>query len=80
MEPGREGGTWFAINLNNKRVGVILNLNGVPKCSQPKGRGFLIKEYLTTPDSTIKHANKLHKLNQESQSYNPYALVMIDLR
>lgn len=80
MEPGKEGGTWLAINVKNNRAGVILNLNGVPKCAQPKGRGFLIKEYLTTPESTITHAHNLHNFNQKTQSYNPYALIMVNLK
>ncbi|XP_014204854.1 transport and Golgi organization protein 2 [Copidosoma floridanum] len=80
MEPGREGGTWLALNYKTGRVGVILNLNGMPKSSQGKGRGFLVRDYLTTPNSTKVHADELHKYNQDTQAYNPYNLVMVDLR
>jgi uncharacterized protein with NRDE domain len=80
MEPGREGGSWLALNNKTCRVGVILNLNGVPRSSEGKGRGFLIRDYLMTSESTITYAKNLHKVNQETQAYNPYNLVMVDLR
>jgi len=80
MEPGREGGTWLALNNKTGRVGVILNLNGVPKSSQGKGRGFLVRDFLTSTKSIKNHANDLHKYNQDTQAYNPYNVVMLDLR
>ena len=80
MEPGREGGTWLALNYKTGRIGVILNLNGVPKSAEGKGRGFLVRDYITSPNSTMEHANKLHKINQETQCYNPFNLVMVDIR
>ncbi|XP_011498385.1 PREDICTED: transport and Golgi organization protein 2 [Ceratosolen solmsi marchali] len=80
MEPGREGGSWLALNYKTGRVGVILNLNGVPKSSVGKGRGFLIRDYLSNSESTEKYATDLHKINQETQAYNPYNFIMVDLR
>ncbi|OXU24211.1 hypothetical protein TSAR_016550 [Trichomalopsis sarcophagae] len=80
MEPGREGGTWLALNVKNARVGVLLNLNGVPKSIEGKGRGFLVRDYLTSTKSTIEFAKNLHKVNQETQLYNPYNLVMVELK
>ncbi|KAJ8676402.1 hypothetical protein QAD02_012189 [Eretmocerus hayati] len=80
MEPGREGGTWLALNYESGRAGVLLNLNGTPRSLVGKGRGFLVKDYITSEDSSMKHAEKLHKVNQETQCYNPHNLVMIDLR
>lgn len=80
MEPGKEGGTWLALNPKKGRVGVILNLNGTPKSAEGRGRGFLIRDYLINPESTKIHANNLHEVNQSTQCYNPYSLVMVDLR
>lgn len=80
MEPGREGGTWLALNVKNARVGVLLNLNGVPRSAEGKGRGFLIRDYLTSSKSTMEFAKNLHKVNQETQAYNSYNLVMVELK
>ncbi|XP_014224790.1 transport and Golgi organization protein 2 [Trichogramma pretiosum] len=80
MEPGRENGTWLAVNHANARIGVILNLHGNPKSTNTKGRGFLVRDYLIDPDSTIEHANKLHKTNQETHCYSPYNFVMVDMK
>ncbi|XP_058794748.1 transport and Golgi organization protein 2 [Phymastichus coffea] len=80
MEPGREGGTWLALAPKKGRIGVLLNLNGTPKSTEGRGRGFLIRDYLTTQENTMSHANNLHETNQNTQCYNPYNLVMIDLR
>lgn len=80
MEPGREGGTWLACNYKNGRAGVILNLNGVPKSTEGKGRGFLIRDYLTSTKTAKEHANELHKINQETGCYSPYNLVMVELK
>ena len=80
MEPGREGGTWLALNIKTERVGIILNLTGSARSPEGKGRGTLITEYLISKDSTISYANQLHMINQQYQLYNPYNLVLVDLR
>lgn len=80
MEPGREGGTWLALNFKTGRAGVILNLTGAERASNAKGRGSLITNYLDSKDTTLSYANNLHNINQEFQLYNPYNLVMVDLR
>ncbi|XP_033215965.1 transport and Golgi organization protein 2 isoform X2 [Belonocnema kinseyi] len=81
MEPGREGGTWLAISTKG-RVGVTLNLRGETRNSDTpaEGRGFLITDYLVSHESTETYLNKLHKINQDTQKYNPYTLVLIELK
>lgn len=80
MEPGKEGGTWFALTTKGK-AGVILNLTnqssmaGTPK----KGRGTLINNYIISKNSAKSYLQNLHRENQLTQSYNPYSLILIDL-
>lgn len=42
MEPGHEGGTWLAANTTRKRVGVLLNLPGVPFNKDALGKSIII--------------------------------------
>ncbi|XP_043270275.1 transport and Golgi organization protein 2 [Venturia canescens] len=79
-EPGKEGGTWFALSTKG-RAGVLLNLPGYMRVADDagKGRGYLVVDYLTSDDSPINYLNKLHNVNQTSQPYNPYNLILLDL-
>lgn len=77
MEPGREGGTWLALNEKTGKIGILLNLNGIQKSVQGKGRGFLIKNYLMSMESTKNYAQNLVKY---SSDYNPFNLVMIEIK
>ena len=81
MELGREGGTWLALSTKG-RVGVTLNLRGETRSSETpaEGRGFLITDYLVSNESTETYLNKLHQINQDSQKYNPFTLVLIELK
>ena len=80
MEPGREGGTWLALSTKG-RAGITLNLHGESRNSKSpaEGRGFLISDYLISNESTETYLNKLHQVNQDSQKYNPYTLVLVEL-
>jgi len=79
MEPGREGGTWFALSIKGKAA-VILNLNeeGATDSSR-KGRGFLISNFITSNDSIDSYLSNLHKENINGQPYNPYCLALFNL-
>ncbi|XP_066600494.1 transport and Golgi organization 2 homolog [Prorops nasuta] len=80
MEPGKEGGTWLALSTKGK-AGITLNLTNEPRNSDllPKGRGSLITDYITSDESASSYLNNLHKINQSSQLYNPYNLILLDL-
>ena len=39
MEPGREGGTWLAVNTVNGRIGALLNITTSNHCVNKRGRG-----------------------------------------
>lgn len=81
MEPGKEGGTWLALSMKGKAA-VILNLvDKENKLSlSKKSRGSLISNFVTSNDSVETYLNKLHKENVNGQPYNPYCLVLLDLR
>lgn len=80
MEPGREGGTWLALSLKGKAA-VILNLvNEKNLNSSKKSRGFLISNFVTSNDSIETYLNELYKENSNGQPYNPYSLVLLDLK
>ncbi|XP_046824333.1 transport and Golgi organization protein 2 isoform X1 [Vespa crabro] len=80
MEPGKEGGTWFALSIKGK-AGIILNLSNEPGNSKSpkKGRGTLVNDYITSNDSAESYLKKLHSENQITQGYNPYNLILINL-
>lgn len=81
MEPGKEGGTWLALSIKGKAA-VILNLinrEGIMD-SPKKGRGFLISNFITSNDSIESYLSKLHKENVDGQPYNPYCLVLLNLK
>ncbi|XP_043486468.1 transport and Golgi organization 2 homolog [Polistes fuscatus] len=80
MESGKEGGTWFALSKKGK-AGIILNLSNEPdKTPTPKkGRGNLVNDYITSNDSAECYLEKLHRENQNTQSYNHFNLILINL-
>ncbi|XP_012288046.1 transport and Golgi organization protein 2 [Orussus abietinus] len=79
MEPGREGGTWLALSSEG-RAGIVLNRTGESKASNTKGRGYLITDYITSNEPMTSYLNRLHKINQDGQPYNPYNLVLLEFQ
>ena len=80
MEPGLEGGTWLALSMKGK-AGVVLNLVEENQInSLKKSRGPLITNFVTSNDSMETYLNRLHKENIDGQPYNPYCLVLLDLK
>ncbi|KOC69757.1 Uncharacterized protein C22orf25 [Habropoda laboriosa] len=64
------------------KAGVILNLSSeansidIPK----QGRGFLVPNFITSEDTAVTYLDKLHKQNKENPIYNPYVLVLMNLK
>lgn len=81
MEPGKEGGTWLALSTTGK-AGVILNLvNEESLTDNPKqGRGGLIPNFVTSNDSATSYLDKLYKENKNGSLYNPFLLILLNLR
>lgn len=72
--PGREGGTWLAINTEGK-IGFLTNIyTGV--AVQGKGRGFLIQDFLNGSDSAQIF---LETLSKSSDDYSPFNLCTLEL-
>lgn len=79
MEPGREGGTWLALSIKGKAA-VILNLHEDTTKSSKQSRGFLISDFITSNDCIESYLSELHKKNINGQPYNPYCLILLDLK
>lgn len=81
MEASKEGGTWLALSTKGKAA-VILNFVGKEAVmdASKKSRGFLIRDFITSNDSMELYLDKLHKENVNKQPYNPYCLVLLDLK
>ncbi|XP_053203125.1 transport and Golgi organization protein 2 homolog [Panonychus citri] len=78
MEPGREGGTWLAINPITGKLGILLNILTVKSDINPNalGRGKIVTEFINCHDT----GNYLKSLVDCSSNYNGFTLVAIDLK
>ncbi|KAI1293689.1 Transport and Golgi organization protein 2 -like protein [Halotydeus destructor] len=78
LHPGKEGGTWLAVNGESSKIGALLNI------LQPssefdrnvQGRGFLVNDYVTGSESPETY---LERLSQQADSHNGYVMVTMDL-
>ena len=76
--PGKEGGTWLAMNKKG-HLGILTNIyTGVPKSG--KGRGFLITDYLNQEeDGNWKNPNDyLTELSHSKVLYSPFNIVIFE--
>ena len=75
QEPGREGGTWLALDKTG-RIGFLTNIfvgSGPDKAAL--GRGFLITDWLK---SNISAEEYLNQLSTNEKYYNPFNLVLFE--
>lgn len=82
MELDKEDGTWLALSLKGKAA-VILNLTKNEKNVKDlsrKSRGSLISNFVTSNDSIESYLSKLYEENINGQQYNPYCLLLLDLK
>lgn len=82
MEGGREGGMWLGVSLAQTnefklRFGALLNVTGEERHSGVKGRGFLVKDYLSGGATLKDYVDDLGKINEQ---YNAYNLVSVEIR
>ncbi|KAI1293688.1 Transport and Golgi organization protein 2 [Halotydeus destructor] len=79
LHPGREGGTWLAMNGDKAKIGVLLNIlqpsDEVDRSAQ--GRGFIVNDYVTGSESPRTYLEGLSQ--QEACSHNGYVMVTMDL-
>jgi len=75
LEPGREGGTWLAVDKKG-RVGLLTNIyTGGVVDPNAKGRGFMVVNWLK---SDLSGAKYLEDLSQDSSVYNPFNLLLFE--
>jgi len=71
QEPGKEGGTWFAVSTRGKAA-VLLNISAG---KQGTGRGSLVRDYVT---SDIDPQTYLQELKQNKDKYSSFNLVLLN--
>ena len=76
--PGREGGTWLAMNKENRKIGVLLNiLQPASELDSGKlGRGFIVNDYVNGDDS---HKTYLDTLSSQASSYNGFLMIAMEV-
>ncbi|KAJ8891725.1 hypothetical protein PR048_004260 [Dryococelus australis] len=75
MEPGREGGSWFAVSKKG-RISTLLNVVGGTFVDM-RSRGSIVPEYLTAETST---ANHLSDLEARAHEFSLFNLLAVDVR
>lgn len=75
---GRSGGTWLAMNKDNGRIGVLLNIlqpqNQI--VSNKLGRGFIVNDYLT---GSLDHQDFLLDLSRRRSDYNGFQTIALQV-
>jgi len=77
IEPFKEGGTWFAMSKTGK-IAALLNILQPDEeiSTNKKGRGFLVVDYVTSSDDSVKY---LQDISKDGHNYNGFTLVTMDL-
>lgn len=76
IEPGKEGGTWFAMSKTGKLAALLNILQPDDEIqANKKGRGFLVVDYVTGSEDCLKY---LDTIQTEKDSYNGFTLVTMD--
>lgn len=78
LQPGKEGGTWLAMNKNGK-ISALLNILQPDNEILPnkKGRGFLVVDYVKNNQDCLSY---LQEICDHCDEYNGFLLVTLDLR
>ena len=75
LQPGREGGTWLAMDRRG-RLGFLTNIfTGGVLDPQAQGRGFLVVDWLR---GDLSAGDYLAGLAGDGQTYNPFNLVLLE--
>ena len=75
LQPGREGGTWLAIDRRG-RLGFLTNIfTGGVVDPKAQGRGFLVVDWL---GGKLTAEEYLAGLAEDEKSYNPFNLVLLE--
>ena len=75
MFPGREGGSWLAMNKKGQ-IGLLTNIStGNP--IEGKSRGFLVMDYVQVPGTNPEEY--LRQLSLQKDLYSPFNLCLFQL-
>lgn len=59
-QPGREGGTWLALDTGTGRLGLLTNIfTGGVMDKDAKGRGFLVLDWLRGEQTAVEYLEAL---------------------
>ncbi|GAU97030.1 hypothetical protein RvY_08393 [Ramazzottius varieornatus] len=80
LTPGKENGTWAAVNSLNGKIAFLLNVRNrqplLPDTApERRGRGGLVPDFLRSPHSVADFARDLSLRGQE---YDPFLLLMLE--
>ncbi|KAK7477198.1 hypothetical protein BaRGS_00031583 [Batillaria attramentaria] len=75
QEPGREGGTWFGVNVFG-RIGCLVNISSQQDTTK-RGRGFLVSDFLTSHETLESYSKRIAA---EKDEYNGFTLTLIELQ
>lgn len=82
MQPGKEGGTWLAMNKHG-RIGVLLNVGQsageIAAVDPSSGRGFYAVEWLTNMEKDMQEVFNIVK-EKHGDRKQPFRLVMFDTK
>lgn len=76
LEPGREGGTWFGTSTTSK-TGALLNILEPAPSRDKKGRGPLVRDYLTGEEDAPTY---MSRIAAERHEYSGFNLVLLEKR
>lgn len=79
LETGREGGTWFGVNVREQqlRAGALLNVTGEPRLPGATGRGCIVTDYLRGSSTIRDYVTGLRA--DTGRTFNAYTFVSVEL-
>lgn len=77
-EPGREGGTWLAVDTaGSGRLAMLLNVMGAPSLPDSRPRGSLVADFVRGDEHAQDY---VHRVAGGGLEYSAFHLVAIDLK
>ncbi|XP_023241797.1 transport and Golgi organization 2 homolog [Centruroides sculpturatus] len=78
FKEGNEGGTWLAMDIHGKMACILNQIKPIENfITEKTSRGFLVVDYLK---SQMSGPNYLRNLQKQSDQYNNFVMVTVDIR
>ncbi|CAH2052392.1 unnamed protein product, partial [Iphiclides podalirius] len=74
LQSGCEGGTWLAVSISMKKVGLLLNLPSTPK-NDSKSRGKVVENFI---NSHLQTNEFIESMKEYFQKCNEFVLVAVE--